>query len=132
VARNVLSSARVKSATNQSAATGSPSPVARDVGRLRQRDVVTGDQDAVPADDDVRLDHIGVRGNREPIGLDRVLGVVAVGATVGEDERRLAVERCQGRVVVTAAAAGSQDGGAERDGGGQLKHRHGTRAHGGS
>ena|GEM_PF-229922 len=96
--------------------------VARDVGRLRERDVVARDQHAVFRDEDVGLDHVGAGGEGERIGLERFSRVVGRGTAVRDHQRLLSVERGVALgggasvVVVVAAARGGERG--KPDGGG--------------
>ena len=97
-ARSVLISASVKSEANQPV-TGRrrPSPCARgrrtpgapDVGRVGDVGLVAGDQVAVLRRHEIGLDVVGAQLDRERVGLQRVLGQIAAGAAMTDDERVL-------------------------------------------
>ena len=86
---------------------------AGDVGAQRQVGVMAGDEHAVLGGDQVHLDHVGAELDGAGIGLQRLLGQVAGGATVRDHQRRLAVEGGNAARAGRGAAAGGE---AERAG----------------
>ena len=96
-ARRVLSSARVKSSVNQpvtetssmvfgAAAVGEIGTVGH-VSRAADLVLVAGDQIAVAGHDQIRLDEVGALFDGQFIGRAGVLGPLARGAAMGDDER---------------------------------------------
>src|SRR5205085_9712758 len=57
-----------------------------DVGGPRDLVLVTCDQNVIFRRDQVRLDEIGTHLDRQLVGSERVLGPVAAGAPVGDDD----------------------------------------------
>ena len=64
-----------------------------DVGRRANLVLVTRNEHAVFGRDEVRLDVVGAHLHRKPVGLQRVLGPVAAGAPVRDDDRPRRLER---------------------------------------
>ena len=63
----------------------------RYVGRAAEHGLVARDQHAIPGRYEVRLDEVRTHRDGGAIGLQRVLGQVARGAAVADDQRRAAV-----------------------------------------
>ena len=104
-ARSVLISASVKSSAEpagQRLAIDRLRPLAigkaiGDVGRAADLVLVPRDEDAVFGRDEIRLDEVGAHLDRQPVGLQRVLGPMAAGAAVRDDERPRRHGRRHGR-----------------------------------
>ena len=67
--------------------TGDEDAVLGDIRRLRDLVLVTGDEDAVFRHNQIRFDEIRAHFYRERIGGQRMLGHIAAGAAMGDDDR---------------------------------------------
>ena len=62
-------------------------PVLGDIRRLRDLVLVTGDENAVSRHHQIRFDEVGAHLYRKRIGGQRMLGHIAAGAAMSDDER---------------------------------------------
>jgi hypothetical protein len=95
---------------------------------------VAGDEDAVLRGDQVRLDVVRAHPGGEGVGRERVLGAVARGTAVADDERRGLVGRVGGGAVRGRREAGEQEARDRQEQRGEPGEEGGHRAtlHGGA